>query len=80
MSKQLQFKICPHCGSANVHQSFAYPFDKRIKFWWCGNLPHGDIPAGCGWVWCKPFAEWVMAKNLQELEELGGYRLMRLSC
>lgn len=73
-------KYCPHCGSQNVHTRTAYPFDKRRVVYWCGYYPHTnakgiEVPAGCGWVWCKPFDLWLMASSLQELEETGGIML-----
>ena len=64
--KQLRFSHCPHCGGISIHTSIAYPFDRRIKIWWCSNFK------GCGWVWCKVFGMWEMARNLEELEEIGG--------
>jgi endogenous inhibitor of DNA gyrase (YacG/DUF329 family) len=65
-------KYCPHCGSQNVHTMTAYPFNKKRVVYFCGLSEHDRIPAGCGWMWCKPFDLWLMGKSLQEIEETGG--------
>ncbi len=51
---------CPHCQATVIHESYFYPFDKRIKIYWCGV---------CHWYWCQPFhKEWVMAGDIRQFE------------